>query len=381
MARAAKASLEELSAAIEAIHEAALDDARWPDVLGLVGGFFRASMVTLWAEDTAGAYHDIGGTERNGIITQAYADYYLQLDMVHPVVSQASGGSIVTDAMVMPRRELERTEFYTDFANRHGIQSCMEARVTAQPDDNSYVTFTRSLRFGAFDTEDVGLLRLLMPHLRSALRTRRRLVSVAAEREAAVAAFDRLTQGVLVLDGDGQVLHANPPAEAILRAADGLVAVQGRLRAAGRRDDAALQHALAEAATEGGRTLAIGRSSGRAALVVAVQPLAAGRLPANGAWPAVQVPARLVFVIDPDADHGAITTRALRSAYGLTTAEAATAEAVARGLGTADAAEALQIAPSTLRWHLQRVFEKTGTGRQAELARLVARLGAVTPES
>ena len=39
--------------------------------------------------------------------------------------------------------------------------------------------------------------------------------------------------------------------------------------------------------------------------------------------------------------------------------------------------EALGIASSTLRWRLQRAFEKTGTARQAELARLVERLGAV----
>jgi DNA-binding CsgD family transcriptional regulator len=38
------------------------------------------------------------------------------------------------------------------------------------------------------------------------------------------------------------------------------------------------------------------------------------------------------------------------------------------------------IEPSTLRWHLQRVFAKTGTARQAELARLVTRVGAVTRE-
>ncbi len=37
----------------------------------------------------------------------------------------------------------------------------------------------------------------------------------------------------------------------------------------------------------------------------------------------------------------------------------------------------LGVAASTLRWHLQRVFEKTGTARQAELARLVERLGTL----
>lgn len=83
-------------------------------------------------------------------------------------------------------------------------------------------------------------------------------------------------------------------------------------------------------------------------------------------------------MVDPDRDGGsAATARALRALYGLTAAEAAAGEAVARGHGVAEAAEALGIAPSTLRWHLQRAFDKTGTARQAELVRLVERLGAV----
>ena len=90
-----------------------------------------------------------------------------------------------------------------------------------------------------------------------------------------------------------------------------------------------------------------------------------------------QLPTAIVLVVDPCREETRAVTRMLRALFALTAAEAAAVEALAQGQGAKDAAEALRIAPSTLRWHLQQVFEKTGTARQAQLARLVERLGTV----
>jgi DNA-binding CsgD family transcriptional regulator/PAS domain-containing protein len=257
----------------------------------------------------------------------------------------------------------------------------MEARVTEGAEGDTYLTVTRSRQVGGFEAEDIRLLQLLLPHLRGAQRTGRRLAAATIEREGVLSALDVLSDGVLILDAGRRVLYANPSAEVILRAADGLVADHGFLRAVARADDAALRQALAGASAEGGRALAVGRPSGRLAFVVTVQPLITNHLPAGGVWQAARIPAAMVFVVDPEDRSGVAATHALRGAYGLTVAEAAAANAVARGLGAKDAARALNVAPSTLRWHLRQVFEKTGTERQAELASLVVRLGTIAASS
>ncbi|MFC7738275.1 helix-turn-helix transcriptional regulator [Roseomonas sp. GCM10028921] len=64
----------------------------------------------------------------------------------------------------------------------------------------------------------------------------------------------------------------------------------------------------------------------------------------------------------------------LRTAFGLTEAEAAVAQHVARGEGLPVVAAALGVSSSTARTHLKHTFDKTGTHRQAELAALLARL-------
>lgn len=64
----------------------------------------------------------------------------------------------------------------------------------------------------------------------------------------------------------------------------------------------------------------------------------------------------------------------LRHRYGLTRAEAGVALLIAQGLVPKEAAEALGTSWNTVRSQLCRVFAKTGTSRQLELARLLERL-------
>ena len=64
----------------------------------------------------------------------------------------------------------------------------------------------------------------------------------------------------------------------------------------------------------------------------------------------------------------------LRRIYGLTRAESQVAMRVLNGDGLAPIAEELSVSLTTVRTHLQRIFDKTGTHRQAELVRLLLTL-------
>jgi len=67
---------------------------------------------------------------------------------------------------------------------------------------------------------------------------------------------------------------------------------------------------------------------------------------------------------------------ALAELYGLTSAERKVLELVAEGVSPQDAADKLSVSLATIKTHLQHVFAKTNTGRQADLVRLVARATA-----
>src|SRR6185437_9215067 len=109
---------------------------------------------------------------------------------------------------------------------------------------------------------------------------------------------------------------------------------------------------------------------------------AGGPLMIESTWFVTARPAAIVFVADPDSAPRTAQDQ-LRNLYRLTPAEAAVAMAIARGEGLQAVADELEISLTTARTHLQHVFEKTETRRQAELVRLIVasglyRVGGVT---
>jgi DNA-binding CsgD family transcriptional regulator len=67
-------------------------------------------------------------------------------------------------------------------------------------------------------------------------------------------------------------------------------------------------------------------------------------------------------------------TQLLRRVYGLTNAEADVALRVVRGDGLKPICEELSLSMATVKTHLQHVFDKTDTHRQADLVRLLLTL-------
>ena len=191
-------------------------------------------------------------------------------------------------------------------------------------------------------------------------------VSVARD---ALAALDLVEQAVLLVDAGAVVVHANRAADVALRRGDGVTARHSVL-ACDRADDSATLHRLvgeASAAPAGrpGGTLAVGRRSRRRPLSVLVAPLR-GERPVPLGPPATAI----VLIADPDTKISASGTQ-LRKLYGLTAAEARTAEALLDHQPLADVAAKLGLTLATVRTLLQRAFDKTDTHSQAELVHLM----------
>ncbi|MGK9167248.1 helix-turn-helix transcriptional regulator [Inquilinus limosus] len=194
----------------------------------------------------------------------------------------------------------------------------------------------------------------------------------ALERDDALAALDRLAHGMALVAPGGRVLFLNRAAAEIVAARDGLAIGAGRvLRAALSAEDAALQRLISPAAGGAGGCLAVSRPSGARPYAVQAAPLGSALRPADRA----PAPAMLL-ILDPDAGPEP-SPATLQRLYGLTTAEARVALLSLRGAGLRPIAEELSVSVSTVRIHLQRVFEKTGTHRQAALVRLLLGAGLV----
>jgi len=194
---------------------------------------------------------------------------------------------------------------------------------------------------------------LLAVHLGAAARLEDRLTSFKAQAACAQAALDQLDDGVLLLDARARQVFANRTGSSLLAEEPALSAALEALAARGRRE-----------LREGG-ILKVNRAP-RPPLQLRVAPLGQA---GEAAWSSAQAVA-IAFVSDPTAAHRR-RAEALARAYDLTPGETRVAMEIATGDGRIAVARRLGISPATAQAHLARIFEKTGTHRQAELVRLL----------
>jgi DNA-binding CsgD family transcriptional regulator len=222
-----------------------------------------------------------------------------------------------------------------------------------------------------YSADEKNAMRLLVPHLSRALGVMYRLRDADLKLAVSLAALDRLSVGVVLLDAGGRIAHANREAERILDERDGLTRDAGFGFAA---DSARSQwaHVLPSlldrsisAVAHFSDAIAVPRPSGRSPLVLQAAPLGS-----THAFAAPSEAAAVVFITDPDRPTE-LDMAAMRDLYRVTPAEAALAQSLSNGRTVTQAAAERGISEATARTQLAELFRKTGTSRQADLIRVL----------
>jgi DNA-binding CsgD family transcriptional regulator len=214
-----------------------------------------------------------------------------------------------------------------------------------------------------------------VPHLQQALRAQDLVAQLDNRVRDITTVIDVIRHGIVIVDSERRVAHMNSAAERILAVSDGLGMDSGRVEASHAATDKRLQSGIARACTEsytgarGGDSLACNRPSGKRPYVIHILPLATEDPSAARA---------LLVLIDPEQEVEP-PKMLIRRLFGLTDAEADVALRVMRGEGLKPISADLALSTATVKSHLQRVFEKTDTHRQAELVRLLLTMCSAHP--
>lgn len=210
--------------------------------------------------------------------------------------------------------------------------------------------------------QDAQLFRMLFDHLDHAVR-------LAARPPR----FDEAGQALLSVGYDGRTLQVSEAAGEILALRDGLTISGGRLRAAApahtARLNAAIRSAL-DALSHGGAggAVRLPRPSGGGEWLVTVTPMPRPATPCSAFGPKA-----LVRITDP-RKRGRLS--ALQpELFGLTKTEAKVADLLLAGHSLESLAASLGVSLNTVKVHLQSLFHKTGTHRQADLVSLLFATG------
>ncbi|KAB2680903.1 response regulator [Brucella pseudintermedia] len=181
---------------------------------------------------------------------------------------------------------------------------------------------------------------------------------------ALAAALDRLSIGIFLLEETGEVRMTNEAGRQLIGKADGLSLASTGLTTRFAKSAQSLKAALATVLRDTGasQTLAVERGEGNPLVL----QLSSVSLPGSNSRHAI------ALVVDPDKQAD-ISAEVLVSLFGCTSAEARLAAALVAGKRLEDIGEEFGVKQTTLTFHLQNLFQKTHTHRQADLIALLIR--------
>ena len=369
---------EQLSALIGDIYDAVLDPAQRIDVIEKIASFSGGHSGGLLSKHSLGCsenlYCYIGADPES---LQAYSESYPKLD---PTAATHSFGlaQVVSATDVVPHDEFRRGRFYREWARPHGWVDVASAVVDKSATSCTFLSVVRHEATGVVDNEMRRRMALVIPHVRRAYLIGKTINLGQSEAACFSDILDGLSAGMILVDGIGRVVHANAAGNAILRAADFLRTIHGRLVAGDASTNAAFREILVAAdagdAAIGVRGVALPLTAHDGERYVAhVLPLTSGvRRQAGLAFNAVAA-----LFIRKAALEASATPDVIGRMYKLTPAELRVLLAIVDVGGVPEVAAALGVASTTIKTHLNRLFEKTGVCRQADLVKLVA--GFSTP--
>jgi DNA-binding CsgD family transcriptional regulator len=363
-------TVEDFSRLVSGIYTAAAAPQHWEAAIREIHRTLGGTVATLGMAE--GPVLSIQDSTLPAAATKSYMEHYRHVDHVLAAVATGPVGAVRTGTeLVTPYRN---TEFCADWLRPNGMGDGLLVRLTGGSRPSCFIVGSPTLT-ESFDTSDrVKLMNGLVPHLQQALRTQGKLTTLAHSSADLAAALEAVRHGLVIVGPDWSVINLNSASERVLQAEDGLKMCSGRIAATNIPAEHKLHRALHAAISDdgskirSGRSFICGRPSGKRPYVVHVLPLhgtATGEI--------TRTRRALVIIVDPDHEPEPAAAL-LQHLYGLTTTEADVAVRMARGTDLKEVADSLSVSITTVRKHLQHVFEKTDTHRQAELVRMLLAL-------
>ncbi|PJG55732.1 LuxR family transcriptional regulator [Bradyrhizobium forestalis] len=363
-------SAQVLSDTIGAIYDCALDPHLWPDTCRRIADL---------CESTAGGIcvHDMRHVQNDQLFVFGYQPEFLETLGKHYSESPMAAADIVSkigdvSALSMMRRELLGSRFAREVLEPFGLLDIVWFPALRTGGRMASMHASRTGKAPHYQQLEIGLLKLLSPHVCRALTISDALDIRALRSEMLEKTLDALVTGVFLTSPDGRVVYMNAAAQRQIKTGNAIRIVNNRICPTNPATRAALSKAIDRASRDdidldtGEHSLAIPDIDG-AGYVATLLPVDRGQRSGIIAPFAASV---AVFTKDP-AEAPLMPGEAFARLYQLTGGELRVLLALTQGLGAKEAADMLGISEPTARTHLQHIFSKTDTTRQADLLRLL----------
>lgn len=354
---------------IDRIYESALVPELWPDVLDELAALVDARGAQLFAVRDKVMSWTTSATLSD--VFRKYVDdgWFAKCDRRICLFSQ-NKPSFLVEHDFWTSDQLAANEIYRDFFRPNGLGWSANTGLAMPTKDNIVFTVERDYARGPIEKDKVDALNELRPHL-----ARAALISARLSLKSVQGASNTLTAlglPALVLGEDGLVLEANALMQDLSdhihwRAHD-------RIALNDKTANAQLWAALPKlehSARMNVHSFVMRAQADRAALVAHLVPI---KRTANDIFGRSYA----LLVATPVTAGRAPPVELLRSLFDLTPSEARVARGLATGESLDDIAQSGGVSRNTVRAQLQKVMDKIGCTRQAEVTAL---LSSVTPSA
>ena len=385
IAASGKRDANHLSGLAHLIYDASVHPERWTGAVTAIAASFGASKGLLFtpflAPQHGGLIFPAGISEA---ALQLWGSSYIDKD-IWAQRMQSRGlwreGAALNDPQMLPRQEFLRSPFYREFLSTIGIgRLCTGIVFEGSPGlPATALSIFRDAHEPAFDKSDTQWMKLLVAHVSRGLGLMQRLDTARLQNTSLLASFDRLHFGVVLLNGDLQVLHLNHAGREVMKRRDGIfinASRQLQSEPAASRPQS-LSRWLATVrdtpAAEPGHFLeacSVVRTAGKRHYAIQCSSV----LSAASKWTAQNEEVKfIVFIIDPSVMQLPSEMR-LVELFALTPAQAKVAREISSGGSYKDVARRLRLSVETVRSHIKEIYPKTRVKRQADLVRLILSL-------
>ena len=364
---------EHVSDLIGGIYDAALDRALWPSVLEETCRFLNGQAAALVGK-TASDFEFFFEWGTDPTFLESYRSTYGMINPLHvPVMIYGKVGEVRTTSELVPYDEFVASRFFKEWATPQGIIDAITVLFVKSATHYSGLSVHRHARDGFFDDESRRRFSLIAPHFRRAVAIGEVINFHKLEAAALADSIDGLAAAMFLVDSGARLVHVNAAGHAMLDQGDAIRAVAGKFIAVDAQADTMLRDIFVTA-EHGDRAVSTRgidvplSARGGECHVAHVLPLTSGaRRQAGVAYSAVA--AVFVHKTELDVPHPLET---IARVFRLTSAEMRVLMMIVQLGGVRQVAPVLGISEPTVKTHLQHVFEKTSTSRQADLVKLVA---------
>jgi DNA-binding CsgD family transcriptional regulator/PAS domain-containing protein len=363
-------------AIVDKIYAAVDDSLLWNDVAGDNAHAASAVSCSLQMRSGAGA-KIVGAAGYREFDAKVYEQQYARQDVRAQVLMGLPSDEVHLLHHYMPQERFVRSSYYNEFFRR--ITEGYWSAATWITLDRGIgmglgIGIHRSRRADPEDSVQVKILSYLSPHLRRAGRLHLKLNDLKSRVCQLSDALSHMRQPAILADSDGRIVIANDAASRLFEPEHVLgIDPTGRIVTCSAKATRQLRDAIETASrpahqadTRQASDIIVMGDDQTPRISLSVLPLQRGEATSQSS----------IMILAQEFVPANVSVETLRSAFGLSPAEARLISLLATGASLRQASRIVGVSYSTVMSQIKSCFQKTGTHRQAELVALTVRLGS-----